>query len=43
MRDEPLEEDQRWLRQAREDLHWVHHLTQEEAVPLVASMLGDRE
>jgi HEPN domain-containing protein len=34
MRDEPLEEGQRWLRQAQEDLHWARHLAQEGAYHL---------
>jgi HEPN domain-containing protein len=31
MRDEPIEEGRRWLRQAQEDLHWARHLAQEGA------------
>jgi HEPN domain-containing protein len=34
MRDEPLEEGQRWLRQAQEDLRWARHLAQEGAYHL---------
>jgi HEPN domain-containing protein len=34
MRNEPLEEGQRWLRQAQEDLHWARHLAQEGAYHL---------
>lgn len=34
MRNEPLEEGQRWLRQARQDLHWTRHLAEEGAYHL---------
>jgi HEPN domain-containing protein len=34
MRDEPLEEGRRWLRQAQEDLRWARHLAQEGAYHL---------
>jgi HEPN domain-containing protein len=29
MRDNPLDEGKRWLRQAREDLRWAHHLAEQ--------------
>ena len=35
MRNQPLEEGQRWLRQAQEDLHWARHLAEQGAYYLV--------
>jgi HEPN domain-containing protein len=34
MRDEPLDEGRRWLRQTQEDLYWARHLAQEGAYHL---------
>lgn len=34
MRNKPLEEGRRWLRQAQEDLRWARHLAQEGAYHL---------
>jgi HEPN domain-containing protein len=34
MRNKPLDEGQRWLRQAREDLHWAQHLAAQGAYHL---------
>jgi len=34
MRDEPVEEGRRWLRQATEDLRWTHHLAEQGAYHL---------
>ena len=34
MRNRPLEEGQRWLRQAQEDLHWTRHLAEQGAYHL---------
>jgi HEPN domain-containing protein len=34
MRNRPLEEGQRWLRQAQEDLHWSRHLAEQGAYHL---------
>ncbi|MBC8449757.1 MAG: HEPN domain-containing protein [Chloroflexi bacterium] len=34
MRKRPLEEGQRWLRQAQEDLHWARHLAEQGAYHL---------
>jgi HEPN domain-containing protein len=31
MRNRPLEEGRRWLRQAQEDLHWTRHLAEQGA------------
>ena len=35
MRNRPLDEGHRWLRQAQEDLRWAHHLTEQGAYHLV--------
>lgn len=34
MRKKPLEEGQRWLRQAQEDLRWARHLAEQGAYHL---------
>jgi HEPN domain-containing protein len=34
MRNQPLDEGRRWLRQAREDLHWAGHLADQGAYHL---------
>lgn len=34
MRNKPLEEGRRWLRQAQEDLHWARHLAEQGAYHL---------